>query len=286
MGTRPIVETRRDRKALVADAGFNQLSLTSVFAGVLAAYGAFAVFAGIAVGVIKAANVDIDLASQWHDLGMAGGLVVAGLLLLAYLFGGYVAGRMARRSGVLHGVFVFVLGVAIAVGAAALARWLGGSDVAASNLRDLGVPTTATEWGDVATVAGIASLAAMLIGALAGSVLGERWHAKLLARALDPQIGAEAEARRDAERRAADAEDLRTSAFRRVRAATPTRTKRVDTDDDDTVQVRRPVRWAPNGHGNSDIRDKRDNKVTKANAEVDRAADETRPLATGRRTGR
>lgn len=285
MATRPIVETRRDRKALVADAGFSQLSLMSVFAGVLAAYGAFAVLAGIAVGVIKAANVDVDLASQWRDLGMTGGFVVAGLLLLAYLFGGYVAGRMARRSGVLHGVFVFVLGVAFAVGAAALARWLGGSDVAASNLRDLGVPTTAAEWRDVATVAGLASLAAMLVGAVAGSALGERWHSKLLARALDPQVGAEAEARRDAERRAAEAEELRVSAFRRARTTTPTRTRRVD--DDDTVPVRRadPVRWSPNGDGNGNG-DTRDAKVKRANAEVDRAADETRPLATGRRTGR
>ncbi len=293
MGTRPIVETRRDRKALVADAGFKQLSLMSVFAGVFAAYGSFAVLAGVAVGVIKAANVDIDLATQWHDLGIAGGFVVAGLLLLAYLFGGYVAGRMARRSGLLHGAFVFLLGVAIAIGAAALARWLGGSEVAASNLRDLGVPTTAAEWRDIATVAGIASLAAMLAGALAGSVLGERWHSKLLARALDPQIGAEAEAHRDAQRRAAEAEELRTASFRRVRATTPTRTRRVDNDDDDTVPVRRdrrwdkPMRWEPATNAAKADAAKADAaKVRKANAEVDRAAEEAKPLVTGRPTGR
>lgn len=294
MGTRPIVETRRDRKALVADAGFKQLSVMSVFAGVLAAYGAFAVLAGLAVGVIKAADVNIDLSSQWRDLGMAGGLVVAGLLLFAYLFGGYVAGRMARRSATLHGLAVFALGVAVAAGIAGLARWLGGDAVAASNLRDLGVPTTASEWRDIATVAGVASLAAMLIGAVAGGVLGERWHAKLLARALDPAVGAEADAHRTAERRAAEAEQLRTSSFRRVRAAAPASTRRVDleagadgADDDATVALNndrrwdRPARWTPTA---DDAKDAKDTKARKANAVVDRAAEDT--LATGRPTGR
>lgn len=237
MATRAEIETRRDRNALVADAGFKRVSLLSAVAGVLCAYGAFAVLAGLTVGVIEAANVDIDVSSQWQDLGVAGGLVVAGLLFLAYLFGGYVAGRMARRSGALHGAGVFLLGVLVAAGAAGLARLLGGDDVAASNLRDLGVPTTAAEWGEIATVAGLASLAAMLLGGVLGGSLGERWHAKLLARALDPRVGAEAEAVRDserraaeAERRAADADERRTGAFERVRAATPRRTRRVDGD--------------------------------------------------------
>jgi hypothetical protein len=240
MGTRSVVETRRDRKALVADAGYKQLSFTSAVAGVLTAYGAFALLAGLAVGVLRAVDADIDLSSQWRELGLGGGLVVAGLLLLAYLFGGYVAGRMARRAGPLHGVVVFVLGVVLAAVGAVIARQLGGADVATDNLRNLGVPTTADEWGDVATAAGIASLAAMFVGAFVGAALGERWHAKLLSRAIDPDIGAEADARRDSEVRAAEAEERRVSAFRRVRATTPTRTRRVDHDADDTVVTSTP----------------------------------------------
>jgi hypothetical protein len=53
-----------------------------------------------------------------------------------------------------------------------------------SNLRSLGIPTTATEWGRAGTIAGIGSLAAMLLGALLGGVLGERWHSKLTQRAV------------------------------------------------------------------------------------------------------
>jgi hypothetical protein len=235
MGTRAVVETGRDRKALVADAGFKQLSFTSALAGVLAAYGLFALLAGLAVGIIQAVNADIDLSSNWRQLGVAGGVVVAGLLFLAYLFGGYVAGRMARRAGVLHGGVVFALGVVVVAAAAVIARQLGGADVASSNLRGLGVPTTANEWGDIATVAGLASLAAMLVGAVLGGLLGERWHAKLLTRALDPEVGAEADARHEAALRAAEADELRTSSQRRVRAATPASTRRVEGD---TVEAR------------------------------------------------
>jgi hypothetical protein len=46
-------------------------------------------------------------------------------------------------------------------------------------LRSLGIPTSGSEWSDIGTPAGIASLAAMLLGALVGGVLGERWHSKL-----------------------------------------------------------------------------------------------------------
>lgn len=265
MATRAEIETRRDRNALVADAGYNRLSLPSIVAGVLCAYGAFAVLAGLTVGVVEAADVDIDVSSQWRDLGVAGGLVVAGLLFLSYLFGGYVAGRMARRSGALHGAGVFLLGVVLVAGAAALARQLGGADVAGSNLRDLGVPTTGSEWGDIATVAGLASLAAMLLGGLLGGSLGERWHAKLLSRALDPRVGAEAEAVRDAERRAAeaerraaDAEERRTGAFERVRATTPVRTRRVD-GDAPTRQVLMTDRgWDGDGRADDDRTDSTD----------------------------
>jgi hypothetical protein len=57
------------------------------------------------------------------------------------------------------------------------------------NLRSLGIPTTGAEWSDVGTLAGIGSLAAMLVGALLGGMLGERWHTKLTRRAASPDYG-------------------------------------------------------------------------------------------------
>jgi hypothetical protein len=67
------------------------------------------------------------------------------------------------------------------------------------NLRNVGIPTSGEEWGDVLTVAGLGSLLAMIVGSVLGGSLGERWHAKLLARATDPEVGPEADARAEAE---------------------------------------------------------------------------------------
>jgi hypothetical protein len=240
MGRRVVVESGRDRRALVADAGWSRLSLVSILAGVLVAYGAFAVLTGIAGGVLQATGADTDITAGWPNLGVAAGLVVAGLLLLSYLFGGYVAGRMARRAGVAHGLGVFVLGVLVVAVVAVVVRQAAGTEAVVNRLRDLGLPTTGSEWGHVGTVAGLASLAAVLVGAVLGGVLGERWHAKLLARALDPDVGAEAEARRQAELAAAQAqvhrresEVHRTEVQDRVDAASLRRLR--DTDEADAT---------------------------------------------------
>ncbi|MFN2608140.1 MAG: TIGR04086 family membrane protein [Acidimicrobiales bacterium] len=219
MGKRIVVESGRDRRALVADAGWGRLSVGSLLAGVLVAYGAFAILAGLAGGILQATSAGTDITARWGDLGVAAGLVVAGLLFLSYVFGGYVAGRMARRAGAVHGAGVFVLGVIVVGAVALIVRQAAGTQAIVDRLRDLGLPTTTSEWGHVGTVAGLASLAAMLVGSVLGGVLGERWHARLLARALDPEVGAEADARREAARAAAEASVRRTGSQERVDAA-------------------------------------------------------------------
>ncbi len=225
---RGLWESGQDRRALAADAGFGSVSIGSVLAGVLVAYGAFAVLVGIAAAILDAVNYETDIVStDYEQLGIVGGLVVAGILLASYLFGGYVAGRMARRAGLLNGLLVAVLGLALAGGVAALVR-ASDAETINTSLRSLGVPTTTEEYGQAFTVAGIASLAAILFGSLLGGSLGERWHGKLLARAANPAVGTEAEARRRAAADMAKAEEERTLAFDRARTSNPARARRVD----------------------------------------------------------
>ena len=186
------IETGRDRAALTRQAGIGKLSLISVLAGVLVAYGAFAVLAALAGAAAAALGLDTDLsANNWAELGVGSAIVAALVLLLAYLFGGYVAGRMARRAGLLHGIAVFILALVIVALVAAIAATQTDTSAIRDNLRSLGIPTTGAEWGDVGTLAGIGSLAAMLVGALLGGLLGERWHTKLTRRAASPNYGSE-----------------------------------------------------------------------------------------------
>ena len=194
------VETRGDRTALFTEAGFGRVSVASVLAGTLVAYGAFAVLLAITAAVARSAGFDTDLSTnEWRDLGAAGGVVVAAVLLLCYLFGGYVAGRMARRAGATNGVLVFVLGLLVAAGVTGLVNVFTDGDDILRNLRNVGIPTSGEEWKDIGTVAGIGSLVAMFVGSVLGGALGERWHAKLMARAADPSVGPEARARAEAE---------------------------------------------------------------------------------------
>jgi hypothetical protein len=186
----PGSESRRDRAALAREAGLGRLSLPSVLAGVLVAYGAFALLAALVGAVAAAIGLNTDLArNDWATLGVGSAIVAAIVLLLAYLFGGYVAGRMARRAGLLNGLAVFVLAVVLVAVVATIAASQADAEAIGSNLRSLGIPTTGAEWGKVGTVAGIGSLAAMLVGALLGGVLGERWHSKLTRRAASGNYG-------------------------------------------------------------------------------------------------
>jgi hypothetical protein len=111
-----------------------------------------------------------------------------------------------------------VLGIVVVAAVAALARSSADPDAIASNLRSLGIPTTADEWGQAGTVAGIASLIAVVLGSLLGGALGERWHARLFARAVDPNVGAQAAAARQAEQARAEANLALARSEGRVRA--------------------------------------------------------------------
>jgi hypothetical protein len=191
-------ETRRERRLLVAEAGYSQVSFISILAGVLVAYGAFAVLAAIGGATLDALGVEFDVGNyDWETVGGIGTAVVAAALFVAYLFGGYVTGRMAFRSGLTHGLLVFLLGVVMAALVGLFVSAIAGTDTIEENLRNVGVPTTADEWGSVGTIAGIASLAAMLVGSILGATWGERWYGKLLRRAGSPAYGTEVGERSD-----------------------------------------------------------------------------------------
>ena len=188
--TKQTVESPKDRMALVHDAGMGKVSGVSVVSGTLVAYGAFLVLLAIAGGVAAALGMDTDLGSHdFQTLGIGGGIAVAVVLLGSYLFGGYVSGRMARRAGLVNGLLVSVLGLAMAGAVAGSVAGLGGADNVMRGIRNVGLPTTWAQWRGIGTFAGIASLAAIIVGSILGGMLGERWHTKLMARALDPAIG-------------------------------------------------------------------------------------------------
>ena len=178
-------ESNKDRARLAREAGIGKLSLLAILAGAVTAFGSFAILLALVSAIAGAVGANTDFGTlDWREVGIGAGITVAVALLLAYLFGGYVAGRMARRAGLLNGLAVFLLAIVLIAAVGALVASQADADAIRTNLRSLGIPTSGSEWSDIGTLAGIASLAAMLIGALVGGVLGERWHSKLARRAV------------------------------------------------------------------------------------------------------
>jgi hypothetical protein len=179
-GSDPGSESPRDRKRLAREAGLGRLSFISALAGVLVAYGAFTLLTALVGAVAVAIGLDTELAgNDWATLGRGSAVAVTVVAFVAYLFGGYVAGRMARRAGLVNGLAVFALAILLVVVVGAIVASQTDTDAIQANLRSLGLPITAAEWARIGTVAGIGTLVGMLVGAGIGGVVGERWHSQL-----------------------------------------------------------------------------------------------------------
>ena len=168
-------ERRRD--------AFGGVSWLSTLVGWLAAAGLTAILAGIltAGGVVLALS---DVAGGIDDgdaetVGLAGGIALLVVLAIAYFFGGYAAGRMARFDGPRQGVGVWVWGIVAAVLVAVLAV-VGGAQY---NVLDaLNLPRVPIARGTLTgggAVVLVASVFVTLAAALLGGIAGERFHRKV-----------------------------------------------------------------------------------------------------------
>ena len=162
---------------------FGGFSWLSTLAGWLSAAGLTAILTGIlsAAGAALALNqVGSSVSGSEADtIGLAGGIALLVVLAIAYLFGGYVAGRMARFDGARQGVGVWLWGLLVALAVAALAA-IGGAKY---NVLDaLNLPRLPVDSGTLTTgglVALVASLAVTLGAAILGGKTGERFHKKV-----------------------------------------------------------------------------------------------------------
>lgn len=202
------VEGRHDRLELAREAGWGGVSWGSVAAGVLVAYGAIGACIGFVAAVLHPMGLTLDDLSDddWQRVGFIAGLVAAAVFLGAFTFGGYTAGRMARRAGLRNGVLVVVFGVVLLAAVAAVAQLEGASPAIVDRLESLGAPTDGTTWYGLGVLSGAVALCGMILGGVLGGVRGERWHQRLVVRAANPDIGPEADLRAEAERQRRAAE--------------------------------------------------------------------------------
>jgi hypothetical protein len=135
--------------------------------------------AGVALGLAKGVNTANEVASKAGTLGLGGGIAVLVALFLAYLAGGYVAGRMARFDGTRQGVAVWIIGLLVVLTLAALGLVFGAQF---NVLQQLNLPRIPIDEGTATTgglIALVAVLLVTLLGAVLGGKLGDHYHRKV-----------------------------------------------------------------------------------------------------------
>lgn len=155
----------------VVGAHRRRFDLPATLGGALAALGALALLSGI-LGAVAGA-IGYQTGVDGKDLSTGG--LVAGLvsLFVACLLGGWVAGRLARHHGGLHGLVAALWLVLLAAALAALAAVVGDRLDARERV---GLPDwfSSDAVGTTALLSGLAALVLMLLGGWLGGRWGER----------------------------------------------------------------------------------------------------------------
>jgi hypothetical protein len=155
---------------------FGGIDLPAGLVGMLTAIAVLVLLGGIVGAAIGAIGYQTGLSGDnVDDISLAsliGGLVV---LAIAYLVGGWTAGRIARYDGARNGLMTAVWTIVLAGALSALAAWFGSEYDVFANVQ---LP----QWFDrdaltsTALASGIAAVATMLVAGLLGGLWGTRYH--------------------------------------------------------------------------------------------------------------
>jgi hypothetical protein len=187
---------RRDqRDPAVARGG---ISLAAVLTGVVVAFGAMFLLSALVGGILAASGVEASEVTPEgaREAGLGAGIALVAALFLAYLWGGYTAGRMSRGAGFLNGLLVPVLALIVAAVVAAVVNALGATANLNLPFTESQLPIEGENLIDFGEVVGVASLIALFVGGILGGMLGAGWHTKL-ERRVYAEREAEAEERRE-----------------------------------------------------------------------------------------
>lgn len=163
---------------------FGGFNVGADFFGWLVAVAMTVLLAGIvgAIGAAVGSTLDVNRSEaerQAGTFGLATAITLLVVLMLAYFAGGYVAGRMSRFDGGRQGVGVWLIGLLITLLVLGLGAVFGSqyNIFDRVNLPSMPIPS------DTATVGGLITLAAILIGTLVaaflGGKIGQRYHSKI-----------------------------------------------------------------------------------------------------------
>jgi hypothetical protein len=164
---------------------FSGMRFWLAFFGWLTATGLTVVLLALitAIGALFRVQDLLGLQQSAQAVGIGGAVALLVVLLIAYSCGGYVAGRMARFSGLKQGLAVWLWAVIVAVILGIVGAIAGSTTGAVGRVAQLPLsPSTLTVAGIVTAVA---VLVVTLVGALLGGLAGMRYHRRVDRAGLD-----------------------------------------------------------------------------------------------------
>jgi len=186
VGDRPTV---REEVVARQKEQFGGIKIGSAFFGWLTATGTAVLLSAVAATIAVLLGYSADTTTNqfadptaW-DVGTTawvGGIVALVVLLVAYYCGGYVAGRMARFSGAVQGLAVWLWAV-LAVIVVTVVGLIAGNELDLSGSLD-GVPQMGAQAEDFTlggVIAALLAAAVTLGGAILGGIAGMRFHRRV-----------------------------------------------------------------------------------------------------------
>jgi hypothetical protein len=170
-------QLRRDEGVAEARKRFGGLDIPASLAGTLCALGLTVLLAGL---LTRVGSVGYQTGLTDNDTTLSAGGLIGGLavLFLAFLTGGWVAGRMARYDGARNGLMTAVWFLILAAIVSVIGAWWGDKyDFFANVHLPQWFSDNARTGKAVAT--GILALAVMLLAGLIGGILGARYHRRV-----------------------------------------------------------------------------------------------------------
>lgn len=181
-----IEETARHEVVDREQEKYGGMKFGAAFFGWLAATGLFVLLVAVAAAVTAAIGAATGALNQATS-GSAQNLTTAGIWsavvllviwFVAYFGGGYVAGRMARFSGVKQGIAVWLWMIAIGIILAIIGAIAGQNLMSTmGGMPSLNIDPTAMTWGSIISL--LLVLAVSLGGAVLGGRTGMHYHRKV-----------------------------------------------------------------------------------------------------------
>jgi hypothetical protein len=162
---------------------FGGFSWGSAFFGWLVAVGVGVLLVGLLAAAGAAVGLttlsESDATSNAEEIGVGGAIALLAALAIAYLCGGYVAGRMSRFDGARQGFGAWALGLVVTIVLAVAGAVLGDQYNVLERLNLPALPVGDTELASGGAITLVLVLLGTLLAAVIGGKAGERYHSKV-----------------------------------------------------------------------------------------------------------